>query len=500
MNNNVLYRKYRPQNFNSVVGQEVNVKILQNIIAKNESVHAMIFCGTRGTGKTTLAKIFAKALLCENFTQKKDICGECKYCQLSEGENYSIIEIDAASNNGVDEVRNIRDGIELATESGKKIYIIDEVHMFTKSAFNALLKTIEEPPANVYFILATTEFDKIPETIASRCLKLDFNLTDENKMYEYFETIIAQEDFEVDQEALELVVENSNGSIRDGLSVLEKLKIFATEDDLIDIDEASKVLGTIPNNQIIKLLELVEEKKSTEFNELLNKIGTMSLDYKSFIEQLIIQLDKMPNLVHVQKKILDIYLNIDKISNQNILFILVKRVFDETTMSDFKYNVAKPEKTPQAVEKKEETVPTKVINEDVVENKIIKLDIEEILGKATKEDKAVAINKINKFKQVEDDIKYTHVINAIQTKLDIVAASANGIVFETTSESIVTFLSENKQDVDRLLSKVYNHNLAYHIHSQEEWQKIRNDFIQQAKVKKQIENTRKQLMEDFGGK
>jgi DNA polymerase III subunit gamma/tau len=499
LNNNVLYRKYRPQKFNQVIGQEVNVKILKNIIAKSESVHAMIFCGTRGTGKTTLAKIFAKALLCEKFSQNLDVCGNCKYCQNIEGSNYSIVEIDAASNNGVDEVRNIRDGIELSTESGKKIYIIDEVHMFTKSAFNALLKTIEEPPANVYFILATTEFDKIPETIASRCLKLDFNLTEEQTMYEYFETIIAQEDFKVDNEALKLVIENSNGSIRDGLSVLEKLKIFATNDDLIDINEASKVLGTIPTTQIIKLLNQINKREVEESNNLLSEISTRSLDYKTFIEQLIIQLDKIPELLSVQKSILEIYLSIDKISNQNVVFIMIKAVINDHMNSFLVNEKIQPIKKELVLSNIDEPTQLPKI-EQTVQSKIIHLDIEDILSEATKNDKLVAINKINKFKQVEDDIKYTHVINAIQNKLIVVASSSNGIIFETTSESIITFLTENKNDVDRLLSKVYNHKLAYHICKSSDWQEIRKNFIEKNKLKKQIARTRQQLMEDFNEK
>ena len=216
-----LYRKYRPKNFDEVVGQEHIIQTLNNAIYQNKIAHAYLFCGPRGTGKTTTAKIFAKMLNCENENKP---CEECENCKMaSQSSHPDIIEIDAASNNGVEEVRNLIDKVKYAPLSGKyKIYIIDEVHMMSTSAFNALLKTIEEPPAHVIFIFATTEPNKVLSTIISRCQRFDFSKVSQKDIEKRLKIVCKKENIEIEEEAISLIAQLSDGGMRDSLSILDQ--------------------------------------------------------------------------------------------------------------------------------------------------------------------------------------------------------------------------------------------------------------------------------------
>ena len=219
-----LYRKYRPLNFKDVVGQDIIVETLKNAVKYSHISHAYFFSGPRGTGKTTIAKIFARAVNClEPFDGLA--CGKCKNCNYSfSNECMDIIEIDAASNNGVDEIRELRNKVNiLPTELKYKVYIIDEVHMLSIGAFNALLKTIEEPPSHVIFILATTDPEKIPLTIISRCQWYNFKKITNDNIVMRLKTIVAAENINIDDEVLEKIAESSDGCLRDAISLLDKL-------------------------------------------------------------------------------------------------------------------------------------------------------------------------------------------------------------------------------------------------------------------------------------
>ena len=222
----VLARKYRPQNFKDLVGQDVLVRTISNAIKTDRVAHAFLLTGIRGIGKTTTARIIAKALNCVGDRTEGDIdpCGECVNCtQITEDRHIDVIEMDAASNTGVDNIRNIIETVSYAPSSAKyKIYIIDEVHMLSKSAFNALLKTLEEPPANVKFIFATTEIKKIPVTILSRCQRFDLKRLDAPMMATHLQNICSQESVEIDEEALNLIAISAGGSVRDALSLLDR--------------------------------------------------------------------------------------------------------------------------------------------------------------------------------------------------------------------------------------------------------------------------------------
>lgn len=248
-----LYRKYRPSNFDEVVGQQPIIQTLKNAIVQNRIAHAYLFCGPRGTGKTSIAKIFAKMLNCEDESNKP--CGKCTNCKMVQnGSHPDIIEIDAASNNGVDEVRNLIDKVKYAPMQGKyKVYIIDEVHMMTTGAFNALLKTIEEPPAHVVFILATTEPNKVIPTIISRCQRFDFNKVSQKDIEKRLSIVCKEEKIEIDPEAISLIAQLADGGMRDSLSILDQCIAYCSSN--ITVDNLRKIYGVLTTSDIGKLFE-----------------------------------------------------------------------------------------------------------------------------------------------------------------------------------------------------------------------------------------------------
>ena len=248
-----LYRKYRPSNFDEVVGQKPIIQTLKNAIVQNRIAHAYLFCGPRGTGKTSIAKIFAKMLNCEDESNKP--CGKCANCKMVQnGSHPDIIEIDAASNNGVDEVRNLIDKVKYAPMQGKyKVYIIDEVHMMTTGAFNALLKTIEEPPAHVVFILATTEPNKVIPTIISRCQRFDFNKVSQKDIEKRLSIVCKEEKIEIDPEAISLIAQLADGGMRDSLSILDQCIAYCSSN--ITVDNVREIYGVLTTSDIGKLFE-----------------------------------------------------------------------------------------------------------------------------------------------------------------------------------------------------------------------------------------------------
>lgn len=273
-----LYRKYRPTNFDEVVGQTHIIQTLKNAIVQNRIAHAYLFCGPRGTGKTSIAKIFAKTLNCTNSQDAP--CGVCENCKMAaNGSHPDIIEIDAASNNGVDEVRNLIDKVKYAPMQGKyKIYIIDEVHMMTSGAFNALLKTIEEPPAHVIFIFATTEPNKVLPTIISRCQRFDFNKVSMHDIKYRLSVVCKNEGIEIDENGLTLIAQLADGGMRDALSILDQCVAYCSSH--IDANDIRKIYGVVTSEDIGKLFYSVYKKDVDSFVKDIQKYSDMGMDIK----------------------------------------------------------------------------------------------------------------------------------------------------------------------------------------------------------------------------
>ncbi|MDD4200958.1 MAG: DNA polymerase III subunit gamma/tau [Eubacteriales bacterium] len=275
-----LYRAYRPEVFEEVLGQEHIVKILKNQIATDSTSHAYLFCGTRGTGKTTVARLLAKGLNC--LSEGSRPCGECANCKaIKEGNFIDVIEIDAASNNGVDNIRELRESVNYPPAAGrKKIYIIDEVHMLSGGAFNALLKTLEEPPEYVTFILATTEIHKLPATILSRCMRLDFKRVPENILISGMKDICSKIGIEVSESALRIIASNADGSVRDGLSILDQC--ISGGEKTVGEKDVLEFLGASGDEDFLELTDLIRKKKTSEAIAFLAGVLSDGKDVRQF--------------------------------------------------------------------------------------------------------------------------------------------------------------------------------------------------------------------------
>lgn len=286
MSYQALYRVWRPQTFEDLVGQDMITKTLKNALATKQTTHAYLFAGPRGTGKTSCAKLFAKALNCPNQVNG-DPCNECETCKaITAGRLNDVIEIDAASNNGVEEIRDIRDKVKYApTQADYKVYIIDEVHMLSTSAFNALLKTLEEPPENVVFILATTDPHKIPATIISRTQRFDFKRITSGAILERMEYILKQKQFEYDEKALNVIARAAEGGMRDALSILDQVLSFG--DNKVTLDNALLVTGSVTRENLIKYLSQVQNHETVAGLQTIHAILDEGKDSKRLLEDLI---------------------------------------------------------------------------------------------------------------------------------------------------------------------------------------------------------------------
>ncbi|MGM0548467.1 MAG: DNA polymerase III subunit gamma/tau [Bacillota bacterium] len=282
-----LYRKYRPENFNDLIGQDQVKQTLKNALKNDRVAHAYLFAGPRGTGKTSAAKVFAKSLNCANPTADFEPCGECNSCQrIEKGNSLDVIEIDAASNRGIDEIRELREKVKFYPGEGKyKVYIIDEVHMLTKGAFNALLKTLEEPPDSVVFILATTEPHKVITTIISRCQRFDFSLLTLTNLKKRLKYIAQAEGYEIEKEALDILARSARGGMRDAISLLDQAISFS--DGQLNAEQIAMMLGRIDKADLKEFLIYLSQKEGQKALELLNKQLESGLGIERFSDELI---------------------------------------------------------------------------------------------------------------------------------------------------------------------------------------------------------------------
>ena len=511
-----LYRKYRPKTFDDVYGQQIVVQTLKNVIKNNKLTHAYLFVGPRGTGKTSIAKIFAKTINCLH-PEDGLSCEKCDICiSNNSNENVDIIEMDAASNNGVDEIREIRNHITLLpTVSKYKIYIIDEVHMLTTGAFNALLKTLEEPPEHIIFILATTEPHKIPLTIMSRCQSFEFKPIPVATIKERLKYICAQENINIDDKSLNLIAEESNGGLRDAVSMLDQLNAYA--DGNIKYEDVLLLNGRINDNEIEKFMT---EMVNDDLNSVFTKIESWQEEGKNFIyicedfirflrnELIKFKLENNSNIVNLigENKTIEVIMILNKISNDmkiskdkkvlfdvtiiNITNILKnKQTFENNTYES--KNIKIENKTPEKVEIKEEKTQTvevqiKETKDYTLYDELMSIRLNNTLGIADKKSKIEYENAVENLKNDISDLNKLKIINLIDdTK--ITAGSKDGIILTTDSDNILHDLYDNMELLEESLESLLGKKVKVCILLDELWNKKRIIYVEKIKNKEKID-------------
>lgn len=524
-----LYRKYRPSNFASVVGQEVVVDILKNSILNNKVSHAYLFTGPRGTGKTSIAKILAHAVNCLNFNG--DICGECEVCKNLEINDSDIIEIDAASNNGVDEIRTLRDNVKLLPSFCKyKIYIIDEVHMLSTGAFNALLKTLEEPPSHVIFILATTEPNKIPLTILSRCQRFDFNKISNEKLVSRLLYIATQEGKIVDKSILEYIAEISDGGLRDAINLLDQ--VISLPQESVTLEEIDRLSGRISQNTLFELLNAIstgnyvsilnisdiiygEGKNYKDIADgMLAIVRDLSInfevdsyfnkDYSSKLATINIPFDKLISITSLlnelikelknsndPKMLFDIYMvNIcNSLSSKGNLSVKKEDINNSQTVelknkeviniSNIKEN---KEKLNINKDSDEDTINEKTVNtsNDTINGDLKSIRINNVLAEA---DKSILNNIVKSYDKIGDYIsnKVYNTLSILLLDGHVVVASTKYLLFAFESEEDVTLFDNNYKQIELFIKEVFEETYKVAAVTKKEWQRIKEDFIKNKK-------------------
>ncbi len=528
MSYTALYRKYRPNNFANVVGQDVVVEVLKNSLKNGHVSHAYLFAGPRGTGKTSVAKIFAQAVNCQNFID--DVCGECSSCNFLKDNDSDIIEIDAASNNGVEEIRTIRDNVKLLpTFCNYKIYIIDEVHMLSTGAFNALLKTLEEPPSHVIFILATTDPNKIPVTILSRCQRFDFNKISMESLTNRLNFILNEENITLSKDVVEHISKCSDGGLRDAINLLDQALSLSAED--ITISDIDKLCGKVSMNLIFEIFDYIFESNYVSLINLTNDISNDGKSYSDIISNMLILLrDYSINrevenyfdeeysvklnkysfssniLVRVSKILNELLTEIKNSSNQRMVFEIylmhLIKVINTDEQLDGSYSQIEPEikskkeEINNEIEKKqtfEDQIVLEETSTDIVEKEDKKETNENLLNSNSIEDlKSIRINNVlfgankdilkkilNDYDRVNDFIsnKTYNTIAAVLLEGKVVVASDQYLLFAFADESYVTVFDANYKQIELFLNEIYGHSYKVVAVSESKWLEIRENFI-----------------------
>lgn len=489
-----LYRKYRPQTFSEVYGQDAIATTLTNAIMMERVAHAYLFSGTRGTGKTSSAKLLAKALNCTDLKDGK-ICGKCDNCLMIQNNSHpDVIEIDAASNNGVDEVRDLIEKVKYAPISGKKkVYIIDEVHMMSSGAFNALLKTLEEPPDHVVFILATTEYHKVLATIKSRCQKFTFkkiNTTDIVKRLSY---ILDVEQCEYEEAALELIASLADGGMRDAISLLEQVMIYSNND--VSVTNTNLALNLIDQENLTTLFNLIMEKDLANILDFIEKIDAEAIDYNQVMQGLLNNaLEELMNRKkagHIEELnfLLNMIEQFDEALTKLKLDNSKKLYLELAIIKTLNYSEISKEQIMEKVML--ETVKEPIIEENKPKVKNIPIEKNSLVNKAEIMNILVSANK----KQVDFiKSKWSELNNYL---LNANTKAAAGMLVDTTpvaaSEQAIILLCESDAEVNiinsqasigqlkNFIKNLYGKNYFCFGVNKTNWQTIKSEYIERLK-------------------
>lgn len=524
-----LYRKYRPKNFSEVVGQNVIVQTLKNSIINNSINHAYLFSGPRGTGKTSMAKIFANTINCESIVNGEK-CNNCVFC--TQNKNDDIIEIDAASNNGVDEIRELRSKVSLVPSLGKyKVYIIDEVHMLTVGAFNALLKTLEEPPNHAVFILATTEPHKIPLTILSRCQQFNFKKISENTIFERLSYIANKEKINITKDAIMEIATTCDGGMRDAISMLDQAHSYSSEN--IDLNVINDINGNISEEEIYNLTKYIIDKNLSLSYELIDKYIKEGKNLIKISEKLLLNFrnillyknakeyfeNKISNINFIKNisqeidndKFLKIIMTINNRialmkKNDNPKLIL-ELMFIELLNYDNKNTI---NETTKDLSKQREESTEKILVNDVFEktkenNKIKDQNLinesEEFIKNIEKLKKIRINNTLAKFNKKEylklsrelDNVR-SMILNPDHSKAASIvvdgtlkAASDKNIIYVYNTQSMVDIFNSNIPIIELLIKELLNIEYKCIATSIDDWEKIKTEFNNHQKKYELIE-------------
>ena len=477
-----LYRKYRPNTFEDFIDQDSIKKILVNSIKNNKISHAYLFSGPRGIGKTSMAKIFAKAINCDNF--KDDVCNKCDNCNEANNGSVDIIEIDAASNNGVDQIRDLKNKISIVPSSLKyKVYIIDEVHMLTNSAFNALLKTLEEPPSYVVFILATTEFYEVPETIVSRCQCYSFNRISIDSMVNRLKYISQKEDIDIEEDAIKEIAHFANGGLRDAIGMLDKLRSYTN--DKITVDVFKNTNGMISQEDIEKFYQQIFDKDVVSILNIIDKISANGYDFKNFVERVMLLVrDKIVNYYTNKKDALgNISQNIELVSVLNDIlcrlrdainpmvivqvFILkfvehnsdakqeldTKNISREITLGNISQKPNDAKVVKKLSDTKKKNVSTNSLN-IVVNDDIKRIRVNNAMATANIKYKKELAIKWNNLGDYFMDDKYGKIAQLL-SDVEPMVVGTNYAILTSVSDGIIDNIYTNLSDVETFLSNIY---------------------------------------------
>ena len=521
-----LYRKYRPHNFEDFIDQDNIKQILINSISNNKLSHAYLFAGPRGIGKTSMAKIFAKAVNCLKFDEHNDVCDECENCIECNNNTVDIIEIDAASNNGVDQIRELKNKISIVPSVLKyKVYIIDEVHMLTNSAFNALLKTLEEPPSYVIFILATTEFYEVPETIVSRCQCFNFSRISIDSLIKRLSFISKEEKIKIDDETIKEIAYFSNGGLRDAIGVLDKLNSFTN--GKITKKDFESINNLVSHEDIVNLYNKIHENDYQFVLSLLAKINQDGYNFNNFIEQL---------MIYIRDSIVDSYINNKRYDYLQEDVVLIKKLNslseelkhslnpyiisqvyflemmdknisqeikldEEENKNEVKENkiisreIKKEPEKPKVVEKKKKEVDDWVINEEVKANLI-----NNALASANKTIKDKYVRCWDSLPEYFNSRKYGKMAQLVSDTFPMVVGEGY-MILTTDVGAIIDNIYKSVSVCEELINKLTNDNIRIVVVLNNDFNDIKTKYVNDIKngIKYEIVEENRDLIEKTQG-